>query len=61
MRRLYPERKFIDDIPGLSRLQVTTDCSQSLALLEKWNGQQRWKSLEETVADNMESILKWYP
>ncbi|OKL57224.1 hypothetical protein UA08_07384 [Talaromyces atroroseus] len=61
MRRLYPERKFMDDIPGLSRLQLTTDCSQSLALLEKWNGQQSWRSLEQTVTDNMESILKWYP
>ena len=44
----------------MSRLQLTTDCSQALALLEKWGGQKGWKTLEETVADNMKSIEKWY-
>ncbi|CRG83653.1 Aldehyde reductase 2 [Talaromyces islandicus] len=61
MRRLYPEKQFIDDLPGMGRLQLTTDCTQALALLEKWGGQKGWKSLEETVADNMESIMKWCP
>jgi hypothetical protein len=60
MRRLYPEREFIDDLPGMGRLQLTTDCSQALALLEKWGGQKGWKSLEETVTENMKSIVKFY-
>ncbi|KAH8692307.1 putative NAD dependent epimerase/dehydratase [Talaromyces proteolyticus] len=61
MRRLYPDRKFIDDLPGLTKLQVTTDSTQSLALLKKWGGQKGWKPLEVTVADSMRSIIKWYP
>lgn len=61
LRRLYPERKFIDDFPGLGYLQITTDCTQSLALLEKWGGQKGWKTLEETVKDNWESILRLCP
>lgn len=60
MRRLYPEREFIDDLPGMGQLQLTTDFGQAFALLEKWGGQKGWKSLEETVAENMKSILKFY-
>lgn len=60
LRRRYPERKWIDDIPGLSKLQITTECGQSLALLKTWGNQEGWKSLEETVVDNMDSILRLF-
>ncbi|KAH8678027.1 hypothetical protein BX600DRAFT_431336 [Xylariales sp. PMI_506] len=61
MRRLYPDRKFIDDIPGLTKLAITADHSLPLALYNKWGNQDGWRSLEETVADNMEKIVEWYP
>lgn len=60
MRRLDPERKFLDDLPGIGKLQITTDCSESLALLEKWAGQKGWRTLEQTVVDCMKSIKKFY-
>lgn len=49
------------DLPNLPQLQVTADDSQPLALLKKWAGQDGWKTLEESVADSMASIVKWYP
>ncbi|KAK3347289.1 putative NAD dependent epimerase/dehydratase [Lasiosphaeria hispida] len=61
MRRQYPDRKFIDDLPGLGELSVTSDFTQPLGLLKKWAGQDGWKSLEETVADNMDGILAFSP
>ena len=61
MRRQCPERKFIDDLPGQSQLTITTDFSQPLALLKKWGGQEGWRTLEETVADNMRKIAAWDP
>jgi hypothetical protein len=61
IRKLYPQRKFIEDLPTPAPLSMTTDFSQPLALLKKWGHQDGWTSLEETVADNMENIVKWYP
>uniref|UniRef100_A0A8H7K658 NAD-dependent epimerase/dehydratase domain-containing protein n=1 Tax=Bionectria ochroleuca TaxID=29856 RepID=A0A8H7K658_BIOOC len=61
MRRLFPERKFMEDLPGLSKVDVTTDYTQAFALLEKWAGQKGWKTLEETIADSLPNIQKWYP
>ncbi|KFY46762.1 hypothetical protein V494_00342 [Pseudogymnoascus sp. VKM F-4513 (FW-928)] len=61
LRRLYPQRKFTDDLPVHPPLTVTTDFSQPLALLKKWGNQDGWKTLEETVADNMKNIVEWYP
>ncbi|KFY97139.1 hypothetical protein V498_02242 [Pseudogymnoascus sp. VKM F-4517 (FW-2822)] len=58
LRKLYPQRKFIDDLPVHPPLAVTTDFSQPLALLKKWGHQDGWKSLEETVADNMKNIVE---
>ncbi|CAG9990428.1 unnamed protein product [Clonostachys byssicola] len=60
MRRLFPERKFMDDLPGLSKVDVTTDYTQAFALLEKWAGQNGWKTLEETIVDSLPNIQKWY-
>ncbi|RDW57271.1 hypothetical protein BP5796_12721 [Coleophoma crateriformis] len=61
MRRLYPQRKFIDDLPPSTPITITTDCSQPLALLKKWGNQDGWTSLEESVADNMTNLVAWYP
>ncbi len=58
MRKLYPSKKFIDDFPTNVQVSFTTDFSQPLALLKKWEHQDGWKTLEETVADNMEGLIK---
>lgn len=59
MRRLYPDRKFIDDLPDMSKLSLTTDFTQQLALLRKWGGQDGWRTLEQTVEDNLRAIVAW--
>ncbi|KAH8901544.1 putative NAD dependent epimerase/dehydratase [Thozetella sp. PMI_491] len=61
LRKLCPERKFVDDLPGLSKVDVTTDYTQVFALLEKWAGQKGWKTLEETLADALPRLREWYP
>lgn len=60
-RRQCPERNLIDDLPGLSQLSVGADFSQPLALLKKWAGQDGWRALEQTVAENINAICKWDP
>jgi len=61
MRRLYPEHKFIDDIPGQSLPSLTTDFTLQLRLLKKWAGQDGWRTLEQTVVDDLEGIIAWGP
>jgi hypothetical protein len=60
LRKLYPQRKFVDDVAIPPPLTITTDFSHPLALLKKWGNQDGWKSLEETVADNMKNLIAWY-
>lgn len=57
MRRLYPEHQFINDLPGLSPPTLSTDFTLQLALLKEWGGQEGWRTLEQTVEDNMSSIV----
>ena len=61
LRRLYPERKFMDDLPKQGKLSVTADYDQQLALLKKWGGQVGWTPLEKTVADEARSVSEWFP
>ena len=59
MRKLYPQRQFIDDLPNQAELSISTDLGQSLGLLKKWAHKDKWTSLEETVADNMRVLVSW--
>jgi hypothetical protein len=61
LRRLNPQRKFMDDFPNQTSLTITTDYDQQLALLKKWGGQEGWTSLEQSVSDEMQGIAKWFP
>lgn len=61
LRRLCPQRKFMDDFTNQTKLSITADYRKQLALLKKWGGQDGWTSLEQSVADEMEGILKWFP
>ncbi|KAM7213984.1 NAD(P)-binding protein [Rhypophila decipiens] len=58
LRRLYPTKIDTQDIKGLAgdKLTISTDQTQSLALLKKWGNQEGWTPLEKTVADNAEAI-----
>jgi hypothetical protein len=60
MRKLCPQRTLVDDLPNLTQLGVSTDCTAALALLKKWANQDGWRSLEETVADSVRPLSLWY-
>lgn len=59
MRRLYPHHKYVDNLPNMSTMSLTSDLSLPLALLKKWNGQDGWRSLEETVRDDVGTFVAW--
>ncbi|KAK5991923.1 NAD-dependent epimerase/dehydratase terH [Cladobotryum mycophilum] len=59
IRKLYPDHKVVDDFPGDPQLTITTDFSESFALLKKWGKQDGWKPFEQTVAENLKPIVEW--
>lgn len=61
LRKMYPQREFRKDYPNQSKLSVTADLEQPLALLKKWGGQDGWTPLEKSVAEEVQGYLKWYP
>jgi hypothetical protein len=60
MRKLQPQRTFVDDFPNLTELEITTDCTNGIALLKKWASQDGWTSLQETVESNTRRLAIWY-
>lgn len=58
MRRLYPQREFVDNLYDVTKLSMTTDLTEPLTLLKKWAGQNGFRTLEQTVKDDVEAILK---
>ncbi|KAK2772551.1 aldehyde reductase ii [Colletotrichum kahawae] len=61
LRRVYPDRKIMDDFINQTKLKVTADSEQPLGLLEKWGNQDGGTSLEKSVMNEMEGVLKWFP
>ena len=59
MRARLPERKFIDDMPGMTSLSVSTDTEEQVALLRKWgvDGKEGWVSLKQTVEENLMGLV----
>jgi hypothetical protein len=53
MRKLRPQYQFIPDLPDAPYLGLSTDTTESFALLKKWGNQDDWRPLEETLADNL--------
>jgi len=53
LRKLRPEKKFIDDYPTAYHLKVSVDQSESLGLLRKWSGKEGWTPLEESMSANI--------
>lgn len=59
MRKHYPNHEFIDDLANQTVLSISADFSEPLALLEKWADQNGWRSLEDSIIENMKSIIKF--
>ncbi|KAF4957607.1 hypothetical protein FSARC_11246 [Fusarium sarcochroum] len=55
LRKLRPEKEFMADYPDPYYLTISTDQSESVALLKKWAGQDGWKSLEDSISEGIES------
>ena len=54
LRRQYPERKFIDDLPSRPPCLATIgNESRLLGLLKKWGGRDGWISVEQGVREAM--------
>ncbi|KAH7200972.1 hypothetical protein BKA60DRAFT_612593 [Fusarium oxysporum] len=51
LRELRPQRKFIPDYPETFYLKLSTDQSESVALLKKWAGQDGWKPLRQIITE----------
>jgi hypothetical protein len=56
LRELRPQRKFISDYPETFYLKLSTDQSESVALLKKWAGQDNWKPLRQIIIETINSL-----
>ena len=54
LRRMYPNRELIDDMPDLERFKGTIDNALGLNLMRKWGGQDGWTSLEQGLRESLE-------
>lgn len=62
MRNVLPTRRFIDDMPGLGKLQISTDLTQVVELVKKWGGEENregFVGLERSVEENLRPLIKW--
>lgn len=57
LRKLRPQKKFVDDYPDPYHIKVSLDQSDAIALLKKWTGKDGWTSLEDSI---LESITNPY-
>ena len=53
LRKLRPQKEFIEDYPDPQHLKISVDQSDSVALLKKWFGKDGWTSLEDSVSENI--------
>ncbi|CAG9942636.1 unnamed protein product [Clonostachys rosea f. rosea IK726] len=53
LRKIRPQKQFIDDYPNPQHLKIWVDQSDSIALLKKWSGKDGWTPLEDSVIDNI--------
>ncbi|KAF5620826.1 NADPH-dependent aldehyde reductase [Fusarium sp. NRRL 52700] len=56
LRELRPQRKFIPDYPETFYLKLSTDQSDSVALLKKWAGQRDWKALRQIITEAINNL-----
>jgi hypothetical protein len=56
LRRAYPERQFVDDLPGMGKILATTDDTLARRLLKEWAQQDDWMVLEEGIRETVKSF-----
>ncbi|KAI3553836.1 hypothetical protein CABS02_05874, partial [Colletotrichum abscissum] len=61
LRRLHPEKESMNDFPNQTELRITAEYDQLIELLRKWGGQNGWTPLKNSVIEEMEGALKWFP
>ncbi|KAH8888143.1 NAD(P)-binding protein [Thozetella sp. PMI_491] len=54
LRRLYPEKKFMDDMPDLGRFRGEVDTSLARGMLKKWGARDAWVPLEDGIKDTFD-------
>ncbi|KAL6907336.1 hypothetical protein GGI43DRAFT_431388 [Trichoderma evansii] len=59
MRKHYPQHKLIDDLANQTVLSISADFTEPLDLLKKWADQDGWRLLEDSVTENVQSIIKF--
>jgi len=57
LRELYPDRKFMDDIPNVGRDLSEIDHKRATELLKELTGQEGFVGLKQTVRENIETYL----
>ncbi|UPK92490.1 hypothetical protein LCI18_003425 [Fusarium solani-melongenae] len=55
LREVRPQREFIADYPDPYHVTISTDQSDSVALLKRWAGQEGWRPLKNTITESVES------
>lgn len=56
LRRLRPQKRFVDDYPDPYHLKVSLDQTESVELLKKWSdkpGKSGWATLEDSISENI--------
>jgi hypothetical protein len=56
MRKEYPDRQFMDELPDMGRINLTTDSSVSERLIKAWSDRSDWISLEDSVVESLVGV-----
>ena len=55
LRKFRPQKEFIPDYSNPYYLTMSTDQSDSIALLKKWAAQDGWKPLNQSISESISS------
>lgn len=56
MRKVYPDKEIIEDLPNPKMFMGEADMSLALSLLRKWGPQDGWTSFEQGVREILENV-----
>lgn len=56
LRKLFPNKTFVDDLPDMGQLVGKVDDELGLKLIKRWGKQDRWTPLEQSVKENLEGL-----
>ncbi|KAJ4129723.1 hypothetical protein NW754_004006 [Fusarium falciforme] len=55
LREVRPQREFIADYPDPYHVTISTDQSDSVALLKRWAGQEGWRPLKDSIVESIDN------